>query len=43
MLKHILIPCLLIVAMTSCRYSGNENGMKKTAKNGVECNIKGKC
>lgn len=38
MLKHILIPCLLIVAMTSCRYSGNENGMKKTAKNGVECN-----
>jgi hypothetical protein len=25
--------------MTSCRYNGNdENGMKKTAKNGVECN-----
>jgi len=38
MLKHILIPCLVMTAMASCRYSGDENGTKTTAKNGVECN-----
>ncbi|MBS1587873.1 MAG: YARHG domain-containing protein [Bacteroidetes bacterium] len=37
MLKYILIPCLVITAMASCR-SGDENGTKTTAKNGMECN-----